>query len=56
VGAALNVHEGPQRISMVLADQALLPGMIVSNEPGEARRFSPCACIRRTNAHWLCGK
>ncbi len=35
VGAALCVHEGPQRISKSLADtQPLLPGMIVSNEPG----------------------
>jgi Xaa-Pro aminopeptidase len=28
------VHEGPQRISAVLNAQPLLPGMIVSNEPG----------------------
>jgi len=34
VGSYLNVHEGPQRISRVSHDQALLPGMIVSNEPG----------------------
>jgi Xaa-Pro aminopeptidase len=34
VGAALNVHEGPQRISRVIDSQPLLPGMIVSNEPG----------------------
>ena len=34
VGAALNVHEGPQRISKVLDPIALLPGMVVSNEPG----------------------
>eukprot|EP00595_Chromulina_sp_UTEXLB2642_P002670 CAMPEP_0196763400 /NCGR_PEP_ID=MMETSP1095-20130614/4019_1 /TAXON_ID=96789 ORGANISM="Chromulina nebulosa, Strain UTEXLB2642" /NCGR_SAMPLE_ID=MMETSP1095 /ASSEMBLY_ACC=CAM_ASM_000446 /LENGTH=530 /DNA_ID=CAMNT_0042116515 /DNA_START=275 /DNA_END=1863 /DNA_ORIENTATION=+ len=34
VGAALNVHEGPQRISRVLDGHALLPGMIISNEPG----------------------
>jgi Xaa-Pro aminopeptidase len=36
VGAALNVHEGPQRISPLIESnpQALLPGMIVSNEPG----------------------
>jgi Xaa-Pro aminopeptidase len=34
VGAALNVHEGPQRISPLLDNQPLLPGMIVSNEPG----------------------
>eukprot|EP01038_Epipyxis_sp_PR26KG_P007198 gene7198-9823_t len=34
VGAALNVHEGPHRISPVLDSQPLQPGMIVSNEPG----------------------
>lgn len=34
VGAALNVHEGPQRISKVVDAQPLVPGMIVSNEPG----------------------
>lgn len=34
VGFYLNVHEGPQRIKQRDADQPLLPGMIVSNEPG----------------------
>ncbi len=34
VGSYLNVHEGPQRISKIPNRQALLPGMIVSNEPG----------------------
>lgn len=34
VGAALNVHEGPHRISRALDPQPLLPGMVVSNEPG----------------------
>ena len=34
VGSYLNVHEGPQRISKVPSRQPLLPGMIVSNEPG----------------------
>ncbi len=34
VGSYLAVHEGPQRISKVGGGQALLPGMIVSNEPG----------------------
>ncbi len=33
VGAALSVHEGPQRFSR-LSDVALEPGMILSNEPG----------------------
>lgn len=34
VGHALNVHEGPQRISKRGGDVALHPGMILSNEPG----------------------
>ncbi len=34
VGFALNVHEGPQSISTRFIKQELLPGMIVSNEPG----------------------
>ncbi|HXP12676.1 MAG TPA: aminopeptidase family protein P, partial [Stellaceae bacterium] len=34
VGSYLNVHEGPQRISKTANTQALLPGMIVSDEPG----------------------
>lgn len=34
VGAYLCVHEGPQRIAKQASGTALLPGMIVSNEPG----------------------
>ena len=34
VGSFLSVHEGPQRISKSGGNQELLPGMIVSNEPG----------------------
>jgi Xaa-Pro aminopeptidase len=34
VGSYLGVHEGPQRISKIGNTVALLPGMIVSNEPG----------------------
>ncbi|MCZ6721444.1 MAG: aminopeptidase family protein P [Proteobacteria bacterium] len=34
VGSYLGVHEGPQRISKLANDVALVPGMIVSNEPG----------------------
>ncbi|MDO1558206.1 aminopeptidase P family protein [Brevundimonas sp. 2R-24] len=34
VGVYLGVHEGPQRISKAPNTQALLPGMILSNEPG----------------------
>ncbi len=34
VGCCLMVHEGPQRISPALTDVPLLPGMVVSDEPG----------------------
>jgi Xaa-Pro aminopeptidase len=34
VGSYLSVHEGPQRISKIPNRVPLLPGMIVSNEPG----------------------
>jgi len=34
VGSYLNVHEGPHRISKLPNTQPLLPGMIVSDEPG----------------------
>lgn len=34
VGSYLSVHEGPQRISKRGGDAALMPGMIISNEPG----------------------
>lgn len=34
VGSYLGVHEGPHRISKAGTAQALLPGMVVSNEPG----------------------
>ncbi len=34
VGAYLNVHEGPHRISKIANSVALEPGMVVSNEPG----------------------
>ena len=34
VGAFLNVHEGPQRISPFSSDVALQAGMVLSNEPG----------------------
>jgi Xaa-Pro aminopeptidase len=37
VGSYLSVHEGPQRISKVGNSQPLLPGMIVSDEPGYYR-------------------
>ncbi len=36
VGSYLSVHEGPQRISR-MSTQELLPGMILSNEPGYYR-------------------
>ncbi len=34
VGCRLNVHEGPMRISSKLIDVPLLPGMVISDEPG----------------------
>jgi len=34
VGSFLNVHEGPQSIRQEIKDQAVLPGMVTSNEPG----------------------
>lgn len=34
VGCRLNVHEGPMRISSKLIDVPMLPGMVVSDEPG----------------------
>ena len=34
VGSYLGVHEGPQRIARAANSVALLPGMILSNEPG----------------------
>jgi len=34
VGSYLNVHEGPQRISKGHSTVALMPGMVISNEPG----------------------
>jgi Xaa-Pro aminopeptidase len=34
VGAYLSVHEGPQRISKLPNRVALVPGMVISNEPG----------------------
>ncbi|MDE1340297.1 aminopeptidase P family protein [Vibrio aestuarianus] len=37
VGHFLSVHEGPQRISKVFNNVVLLPGMVLSNEPGYYR-------------------
>jgi Xaa-Pro aminopeptidase len=37
VGHCLNVHEGPQRISKTPNAVPLIPGMVVSNEPGYYR-------------------
>ena len=34
VGSYLAVHEGPQRIATAGSDEVLLPGMILSDEPG----------------------
>ncbi|CAH9145144.1 unnamed protein product [Cuscuta epithymum] len=41
VGAALNVHEGPQSISFRFGNKTcLVPGMVVSNEPGYYEDYS----------------
>ena len=37
VGFFLNVHEGPHNISPGFVDEKLLPGMVVTNEPGVYR-------------------
>ncbi|MUK77179.1 M24 family metallopeptidase [Aliivibrio fischeri] len=37
VGHFLSVHEGPQRIAKVVNNTTLLPGMVLSNEPGYYR-------------------
>ncbi|MGF1751800.1 aminopeptidase P family protein [Vibrio cionasavignyae] len=37
VGHFLSVHEGPQRIAKVVNNTALVPGMVLSNEPGYYR-------------------
>lgn len=37
VGSYLGVHEGPARIAKAVNSQPLLPGMILSNEPGYYR-------------------
>ena len=40
IGFFLNVHEGPQAIRQDLKEQAILPGMVSSNEPGIYREGS----------------
>ncbi|HAS74331.1 MAG TPA: peptidase M24 [Clostridiales bacterium UBA8960] len=37
IGYFLGVHEGPHRVAMHLSDVALVPGMVLSNEPGVYR-------------------
>lgn len=37
VGFHLGVHEGPQKIAMILSEARLMPGMVVTNEPGVYR-------------------
>lgn len=56
VGHMLSVHEGPQTISPRGKDQALLPGMITSNEPGiyiegeyGIRLENELLCIKKDN-------
>ena len=40
IGFFLNVHEGPQSIRQDLKDQAIVAGMVTSNEPGLYREGS----------------
>jgi Xaa-Pro aminopeptidase len=40
VGSYLSVHEGPHRVSKAASTVALMPGMILSNEPGYYRAGS----------------
>ncbi len=66
VGSYLNVHEGPQRISKLPNTQPLLPGMIVSNEPGYYKTgaygirienlvvVTPCAALPGAEREMLC--
>jgi len=66
VGSYLNVHEGPQRISKLPNTQPLLPGMIVSNEPGYYKTgaygirienlvvVTPCAALPEAEREMLC--
>ncbi len=66
VGSYLNVHEGPQRISKLPNTQPLLPGMIVSNEPGYYKTgaygirienlvvVTPCAAMPEAEREMLC--
>ncbi len=55
VGSYLSVHEGPQRISKLPNTQALLPGMIVSDEPGYYKagaygiRIENLVAVRKTD-------
>ena len=52
VGCFLSVHEGPQRITKSGPLQALLPGMVVSNEPGYYQE--DCFGIRCENLMAVC--
>jgi Xaa-Pro aminopeptidase len=47
VGCFLSVHEGPQRIGKASNETALVPGMVVSNEPGYYK--TDCYGIRCEN-------
>lgn len=55
VGAHLSVHEGPQRISKMPSSVALVPGMVISNEPGYYKegafgiRIENLVCVRKTS-------
>lgn len=62
VGNLLSIHEGPQRISLYDYKQKLLPGMIVSNEPGYyvpgayGIRIENLQYVKEVNDKFLCFK
>ena len=54
VGCFLSVHEGPQRISPKGGDAELMPGMVLSNEPGyylEGNYGIRCENLMVVNSH-----
>lgn len=59
VGCFLGVHEGPQRISKRGGDAKLLPGMILSNEPGYYKagaygiRIENLVAVAQAKKGWL---
>ena len=55
-GSYLNVHEGPQRIAKGADTTALMPGMILSNEPGFYQEGQYGIRIENFDRGATCGK